>query len=244
MGIIRRLGKIFLGFLFLICLFFLTTLYSLLNILSYGSLKEIASPLLLSKMNITQEQKEMLFLYLNYSCKDKEFTMLEFSENITIDCSKVKSLKIEEIEQFLIDSYLSNIYFKKYECNLLQCLQEKNIMYFLSFSFYEKISSYFIYSLIISIIFGVLYLLILENLQERLFSFSLIFLLIGINYFLIGYGLNIFETKIPIYIFSILKEKFLFLLYIFIAGLVLLVFSIILKIKKKIEIFYFKKRKK
>jgi len=240
MGALRNFGKIVFSILFVLSFSIALILYPTKNMLTFDSLKNFTAPLISSQLNLTQEQKNLLASYLSTSCQNKDYITIEFPENLTIDCSKARNLNENNVENFLIDTYLSQIYFKKYNCDALQCLKEKKMMYFLSFDFYQLLQKLFTYSLIACIFTGIAYFLLLENWKERTLGFASTFLLVGIPYLFFDKIFSFFEEKIPAEVIALIKENFSFLEYFIFIGLILLAIYIFLAIK---DLYSKKKRK-
>lgn len=242
MGIIRKIGKIVLGFLFSTSLFLLLILYSTKNLISFETLSNVTLPILSSKVNLTEEQKNNIILYLRHSCSLEKYVTIPFEENITINCNEIENLKPENLEYFLSQKIISKIYYRNYDCKLISCIKEKNLMYFVSNQFYNEIVLILNYALIISIVIGILYLLTLESLNEKLLSFSMTFIIIGISYFILQQTLRQVSSnlQIPEIVVAKINEKFKILLYALALGILLLLVYLTLLLKD----LYYSKRKK
>lgn len=244
MGIVKKLLKAIFGFFLFSSLITFATLYSVKGLSEYENIKKIAYPVFFSQLNLTEDKKSILLFYLSYMCEGKDLTKMELgTENITINCSKVRGLSKDNLEQFLFDAYIDNIYYKRYECDLVECIKQQNFMYFISVGFHEEIQRYLTYLAISSLVFGIILLLILRRPQEILVNFSTIFILVGANYIFIELLLEsplISKTPSILSAINIIKSNLVVFMYFLIAGLALLSIYFVIKIKD----FYFKKRKK
>ena len=237
MGIIRSIGKIFFSSVFTFFLISTISLYFLLNFLKYENLKEIFLPLIKSQINITEEQKDLILQYLKFECQNKKEINFNFGKNISLNCSEVLNLKKEDFEDFIFNKVLNYFYFQNISCNFFECIEKRNLEYFITFNFYNSLKKYFYISLIFTIISGIIYLLLIETIEGKLISFSTIFLLLGITYFLIdylfNYFLNFLNVKIDLnQIFIKIKQHLYFLNYFLILGIFLLIPYIFLIYKK------------
>jgi len=234
MKILRTFAKII---LFILFSFFLSTTllaYFLIDFTSYENLREIAIPIIESKINITEKEKTLALQYLKYLCKEKTEISFEFIKNITFNCSEILSLDEKNFTYFLAEKSFQTFYFEKYDCKIIDCFQ-KNQTYFLSNQFNNYLKENFSFLIILTLIFGISYFLILENFSSRLFSFGIIFIFIGISYFLIDFAFNFFQIedeKIKEIVLMKIKDCSFFLPYFLVFGIVLLIIYIIFKIKK------------
>ena len=237
MEIIRSIGKIFFSTIFTFFLISTTSLYFLLNFLKYENLKEIFFPLIKNQINITEEQKDLILQYLKFECQNEEEISFNFGKNISLNCSEILNLKKEDFEDFVANKVLNYFYFQNISCNFFECIEKRNLEYFITFNFYNSLKKYFYISLIFTIIFGIIYLLLIETIEGKIISFSTIFLFLGITYFLIdylfNYFLNFLNIKIDLnQIFIKIKQQLYFLNYFLIFGIFILIPYIFLVYKK------------
>jgi len=240
MGIIRSIGKIFFSTVFTFFIVLTVSLYFLLNFLKFENLRETFFLLIKNQINITEEQKSLILQYLKFECQNKEEISFDFGRNISFNCHEIMNLKKEEFESFIADKILNYFYFQNISCNFFECIQKRNLEYFITFNFYNNLKKYFYISLIFTIISGIIYLLLIETIEGKLISFSAIFLLLGISYFLLdylfNYFLNFLNIKIDLsQIFMKIKQQLYFLNYFLILGIFLLIVYIFLIYKKTKE---------
>jgi hypothetical protein len=240
MGIFRTIGKMLFSTLFILSLTLTILLLAFIKITNYETIKEIAIPMINAQLNLTQEQKTLALQYLKYKCENESKITFDIGRNITIDCKDVSYLKEENLSNYLATKILDSVYFEKYNCKLLECIDMKNFMYFMSFDFNKSLSKIFNYLLLATIVFGIAYFALIETIENKLLSFATIFILTSLPYFFSDYLFSMLPIKIgnsEIFasILPKIKAQLDFLLYLFILGLVLLVvyFVLILILKKR-----------
>jgi len=238
MGILRNLAKALLSTAFILSLTIFITLFLLTKITEYSTLKQIAFPLIEGQMNITEEQKVAILNYLKYRCTNEKEVKIDIGKKISVSCEEVESLKEENITNYFVNKIFDAFYFERYECKLKECLENKKFEYFLSFDFHETASEFSKYFLLLTIIFGILYLISIETLESRILSFGTILILTSIPYFFIDYTSflmpkSFIDYKTQVMIIQNLKEQASFLLYLFIAGILLLLVHFTILLKKR-----------
>jgi hypothetical protein len=239
MGILRTFSKVLFSTAFVLSLTLLISIFFLSKITDYSTLKQITYPLIEKQLNITEEQKTAILNYLQYRCTNEKEININIGKNISISCEDIKQTNENNITDYLAGKIFDAVYFEKYECELQRCLEMQRFEYFLSFEFHEKISEFFKYLIIVTIVFGLLYFISIESMEGRALSFGIIFLLTSIPYFLIDYSKLLFpqslknsEAAISI-IMAEFKIQASFLLYFFFAGILLLLIYFLLRIRKR-----------
>ena len=204
----------------------------------YDNLKQLASPLIEKQMNISEEQKVAIIEYLKFRCGNESEISIDIGKNISIDCKEIERLNKENLTNFFVEKVFNAFYFEKYDCKLQECLEKQKFEYFLSSDFHENISKFSKYLLIATTIFGLLYFISIETIENKLLSFGTIFVLISIPYLLIDYMNLFFEEKLeqPEIFLEVtrgLKAHASFLLYFFVLGLVFLLIYALLLLRKR-----------
>ena len=227
MGIFRTIGKILFSTLFILSLTLTILLLTLIKITNYEAIKEIAIPMINSQLNLTGEQKTLALQYLKYKCENESKITFDIGINITIDCKDVSYLKEENLSNYLDTKILDSVYFDM-----------KNLMYFMSFDFNKSLKEIFNYIFIATIVFGIVYFVLIETIENKLLSFATIFILTSLLYFFSDYLFSMLPIKISNYeifasILPKVKPQLDFLLYLFILGLILLVVYFALILKKR-----------
>ena len=235
MGILRKICKMLLSFLFLISFSLLILTFSLQKITSYQNLKNITIPLIENQINITEEQKDLALLFLKEKCKGQKEINIEFGKNISIECAEIGNLNKNNLKTYLASKIFDSIYFQRYDCDFISCLKENKIEYLISANFNNFVSSILIYIFAATIAFGILYFLSMEKLEEKILSFAIIFLLSSLPFLLSDYlipyktlNIELLEAILPK-----IKEELSFIYYIFYAGLALIAVYLILLLKNR-----------
>jgi hypothetical protein len=238
MGILRTFSKVLFSTAFLISLTLLIALFFLSKITDYSTLKQITYPLIEKQLNITEEQKKAIFNYLQYRCTNEKEINISIGKNISISCEDIKKTNENNITDYLAGKIFDVFYFEKYECDLQGCLEGQRLEYFLSFEFHERVSEFFKYLIIATIVFGLLYFISIESMEGRVLSFGIIFLLTSIPYFLIEYSKlllpqSLKNSEAMSIIMVEFKTQASFLLYFLFAGVLLLLIYFLIRIRKR-----------
>ncbi|OYT42614.1 MAG: hypothetical protein B6U78_00750 [Candidatus Aenigmarchaeota archaeon ex4484_224] len=185
---IRGIAKIVFSSLFIILLSIWLTLYLIENFTTYQNFQKIINigvqKIASSQFgNLTKEERINL---INQYCSFSSYLEIPKNEpliekNINISCSELKNKDPLEV---ISQKISSEIYYKQYNCNFVDCLEENPFYVFSesansSFNFFEKIS------LILTILFGILTLVAYKSWDGRLKFFGISFLIVGIYSFLL-----------------------------------------------------------
>jgi hypothetical protein len=238
MGILRTFSKVLFSTAFVLSLTLLIAVFFLSKITDYSTLKQITYPLIEKQLNITEEQKTAILNYLQYRCANEKEININIGKNISISCEDIKQTNENNITDYLAGKIFDAFYFEKYECELQRCLEKQRFEYFLSSGFHEKISEFFKYLIVVTIVFGLLYFLSIESMEGRVLSFGVIFLLTSIPYFLFEYSKlllpqSLKDSEATSIIIAELKTQASFLLYFFLVGILLLLIYFLLRIRKR-----------
>ena len=238
MGIFRTLAKFLSSMLFILLLSLSLLSISISRITNYSTLKEIVAPIIENQLNFTEEQKLALLEYLRYRCLNENEVRLEIGKNISVDCKHVKLMESKNITTFLVDKIFNSFYFEKHDCEFKECLEKRNLEYFLSFDFHQNISYISNYFLIFAIVFGLLYLILIESIENKLLSLGTIFITISIPYFLLDQATllipkNIREFGLTPTTIQYLKNQFSFYVHFLVFGTALLVIYFLLLLRKR-----------
>ncbi|MEM0333719.1 MAG: hypothetical protein QXX30_04665 [Candidatus Aenigmatarchaeota archaeon] len=241
MKVVRNIGKILLAILFSIFFTFTIVLYIFLDFTSYQNLKNLAIEIFSKQkmLNLTENEKIVAIENLKILCENKSFIQINMGENIKIDCSRVKTLNVENFDSQLVDIYLENLYYKKYNCTILDCFQNKQLTYFLSFQFRLEIEKYFKYLIIITIVIASFYLFVLESWKERALHFTSIFIVFGLTPLILDISSYYVKDEMAANILNLLKDRVYFLFYFLYIGIFLLIIVLLFEFKK---LLYSKKK--
>lgn len=134
--------------------------------------------------NETLEEMEDRFIFLKEVCKSGEgIEVGEFITimNISINCSSVENSA--SFKELLSDIVLSSIYYKHYECGVLECLKKGNLLYFVSYDFFTKLIYWENILIGLSFFLCVLLIAFSNKISGKLKSLGTVFLLTGIPFF-------------------------------------------------------------
>jgi hypothetical protein len=237
MRVLREFAKIVLGSVFSILLTLLLISFSLSQITEYSNLKGIFSSLIKTQkeMNVTE-----IYNNIKIVCKfEKTINMPINNDTIQLECSEVEKIKEDDFLEFLSSKIFDKFYFKEYSCSVIECLKEGKAENFLViFSsqgnlFFQTVKKYLIF---LTIIACLAFLLVLENWEQRAKGLGKALLSTGLFYFIIKFGSDFFlPAKIKELAFAekILNSFAQNFLYIFVAGIILLIIGYLLKRKSK-----------
>lgn len=243
MGLIRGIGKAVGGFLFTTFLIFSILMMALIQLTEYNSLKSTMSSLLLQQ--IDTKQIEQIYPILSMQCANRNTVELPYGEEkIILKCSDIKSK--EDLQNLVTTSFFDGIYYKKYDCGFIECLQqpgEGSLLVLLSFhahNFFKGLQ----YTMLIGTGIGAIIMLVsIESWPGRLKGFGTSLLVTGLPYFVFNYLVGpLIQKSLPIQISSAISptvNKILSLmstnfLIILVIGIVLTVTGyIVVRLEKK-----------
>lgn len=238
MGILRSLGKFFGGLIFSLSLVLLIFCFVFAQLTEYKILQPLFVSLVEKQLGnqYSSEQLDLTYMALQDQCKSKEKITIPINQQdikeITLKCSDISSSKPSDIPKLMSIEIFNNLYYKKYECGFIQCLQQPGIG-----KFTMLLSSHankFFYSLItylaIGLVVGIVIIAIsARDLYGTIKSIGMSCIFVGILYFLIPFMKNSVMKQLPPEIISstrdILNQVLLYLsnllLYVLIAGVIL-----------------------
>lgn len=248
MGILKNLGKFFGWILFSSVLGLLIFILALLQLTDYSTLKPIAADLisqqLVSQLNITEEQLNEYHAKLVKECtSDTTYTADIGKETITINCSQIKSSAPQDLVKIVATSAFDKIYYKKYDCEFLQCLQQEDgmekytvILSPVTQQFFKNIFNYLLFALVVS---GIILFASIEGVVGRIKAFGSCFIAVGLSYFFIPATKNLVPIPAEAKAFAepiinqMLDPLGTKLLIIFVIGVVLTATGFIIEHRQK-----------
>jgi len=160
MSFLSSFGKVFGGVIFYFSLNILIFALVMTQFLKYDNVQPPFTSLIEKQMteNVTEEQLNSTYRFLVESCKNSTSGLISAplidSKNIIFNCSEVAQMKPSDIPKVTAKNYFDEeIYFKKYNCNFIQCLigsgdfKDKALL-FLNVRSYEFFNSLIIYCVI------------------------------------------------------------------------------------------------
>lgn len=244
MGIIRALGKIFGGFIFSLCLVLIVFSLAFAQFTEYQSLQPVMVRFLEKQLvkQVSEEQLNLTYSVLLEQCKDKEKVTVPFDQanikKITLKCSDLSSSKSSNLPKLISSSVFDDLYYKKYECKFIQCLQQSDTEKFTIFlsayanKFFYSLANY----LVIGLVIGAIILLISErNLFITFKSIGISCIFVGITYFITPFLKKYIVEKLPaeaiLSMEEIVDQMLIYLskvlLYTFIVGAILTIMGYI-----------------
>lgn len=193
MGMLRNLGKFFGWVSFSSVLALLIFTLALVQLTDYNTLKPIATDLvsqqILSQMNVTEDQLKEYHAKFAKECTSDTYTVSLGGETISINCSQVKSSAPQDLVKIVAASAFDKAYYKKYDCEFLQCLQQQDgmekyavILSPVTQQFFKNIFNYLLVALVVS---GIILFVSIESVVGRIKSFGSCFLAVGLLYFMV-----------------------------------------------------------
>lgn len=233
MAILKTIAIFFVGLLFYLALSSAIGVGIVSKITEYDSMKSVFVDFLEAQLNKTPNI-DVMGTALTKECASKDSIVLPLQgQNITVDCKEY--LKTKSVTKTLAGSMFDSIYYKKYDCDFVECLKQGNLTVLLSSAASSFIQTIFSSALLATIAIGILFSLlirkvanILKNIGGCLLATALPFLLISnIKSFLpaqMSVALPLVEkltSSLSIYMFAMLG-----------AGVVLIVAGFVLGRKK------------
>lgn len=174
MGALRIIGIVLLTIVFIPILISSNLITTINFSYGYDTLSSNIKPLIIS--TISEQSQNFSEQKINQGlieiCSMKNNVTIQ---NYTIPCSEIKSDNaLDDVFSYLF----SEIYYKKYNCNFMECYNEKNIPFILlSEKTDENINEIFLISLGIILIFLTSYFFLFKKRKYFLFSAGVTFLL-------------------------------------------------------------------
>jgi hypothetical protein len=247
-SILRGIGKFLGGFVFGTFLALSILAASFIELTEYNNLQPVAVNIISEQVmeNATQEEVNNLHLTLLELCENKETIEMSLGEeNITLNCSKIRETRTEELLPLFATETFDKIYYKKYDCEFIECIQEGDPRLLVSAhanSFFKNIQNVL---WMVTVIGAIVLFISVKTWSGRLKSFGIILIVAGVPAFILNLNLlsSFIENSVPPQVMTVaspLINKFFDsisskLLIVFISGIILTVFGYGLKylIKKK-----------
>ncbi len=237
MLILKRVIKSFAGFLLNLSLIALLLTYFLSSLTSYESFKQIIGFVIAQQYkNIdvaSMLQQAKTYCQINQSF---EFSLME---NVTIRCDEINYLSEENVTYYITDKISQNLY-ENGACSIVECDNtQKQILDLFTKKGNQKIKKYFSYSLLATMFFALILILVTEGLGNKFKTLGIVLIsatlpILAINFF-VDYlakamGLSLpqgSEELINILLADSLKLPF----YVLIMGVILVIVGFVLKRK-------------
>jgi len=197
MSFIRGAGIVIIGAILFLGLIFAGLIYTFQNSLEYENLKGEVGNVLLENMASNQQLVQGVdsaIPYLQEYCKThSSYTFNSELSDLKVDvsCGSIRAGKQAIVDEMVNES-LSQVYYQKYDCEFVDCLNQDKPLYLISGEFKGYLMSKFYFVLLALIVLSVLMFFLVEH---------------KANYFLIS-GALIIIAGLP---FLVLKSIFFFM---------------------------------
>jgi len=239
MSLLRKISKNFLGFFFTVSLILTITIFGLISFTQHDTISKVMGEVLKQSLPDGTDLPTGLES-IKEQCEGQELLQIvtEF-EDITINCSDLNVIEEgADMQDFFSSAFVDSIYYKEYNCEFLDCLKEETVPLLITEfanKFYTQILIYFI---IATIIFGVLFVLAVEGIKDKLKSVGFSLLWVSVPFIIITFFVgNIISLFFPPEIVSgtqVALEKFIdptfnIYIYMLIVGIALVVSGYLVK---------------
>lgn len=250
MGAIRNALKVVSSLLFSTLLFITIMTFGLARLTQYENLKPIITDIISKTISkqINGAQLSQIYPYIELYCKYKNETIkLNFTiEEVEISCQEVLNKTTNQIIEILASKAFNKIYYRKYDCEIIDCLrQAKDKMDYLvlmSEKFNIFLKGIFPYLFLATISFLIIFLIVSENWYLRIKNLGVTFLMFGLPYFFFKFTSNellqnflppdTMETLTPVINAILSYFNYAFLLTLIFGGILLIV-ALFIKLMRK-----------
>lgn len=230
MTLYRSIAAAIFGFAFNLSLFLLIATYFLSIVTSYTFFSYLVSTVVSQQIN--QSQLENIEL-AKIACQQANLSF-EILPSINITCQEILKVKRSEIPG-LISQKISNASYEKGACSFINCSQawQKILFDLFTSKGNKKVVVYFQYSLIATLVFGVLFFVSLEGLKNKFRKIGSSLIITSLPFLAANFiGNYNFGLQIPNEVLLIIIKPLTNLgLTIFSIGLALFVISFFIKRK-------------
>lgn len=222
MGILRSIGRAIGGLIFTLALSGLIFSIGLVRFTEYENMKSIFSEIFSAQIgsnigtgpggaaaqNATQGELEEAYKRILQMCEGKESIQVPSSEPdkfITINCNELRAAAQsgggENISTAMgnvaASALFDNVYYKKYDCEFLDCLQTGQLGVVISEQGHEFFNSVQIYLAAATAAGAVIILIASESWSVRLKGLGWPLVFIGVSYFLMDFVESFVASKLP-----------------------------------------------
>lgn len=162
----------------------------------YNTLKPLVTKILTQQLseNISEVQLNQFYSYVEFKCKTEDSIEIPLGiEDITVKCSDMEKVTQENFIPFISDRLFDSIYYKKYDCEVIDCIRQKGQQGFLVLvsehgnNFLKSIKGFL---WLLTGIFAIIFFLAIETFSGK---FK-------------GFGMSLIFTSIPFFVFYYLKD--------------------------------------
>lgn len=247
MGILRKIAKFFLSFIFSILLSCSVLIFLAHRVTDYQTGKMIFNFAFTKVVGakVSQEELEKIHGFVQLYCQINESVSIPVAEeNITLKCEDALKASSSGLLNLISSHLFDSLYYKQYGCEFLQCLREikspEDFTVILSSKAHEFFDKILLPSVLFTALTGFFLLISCESWDERFQTFGLNFLLVGIFFLIFPFFKEMLLSKIPPEaalleeIFNMIFELISPILLAFlILGIAMLLLWIFTKFKKR-----------
>ncbi len=199
MAILRTLGKFFGGLIFTMFLIAAITVFSLAQLIEHDSLKTIVTDLLVQQLK--DQQVQQVTGILREGCVQSDSIKLTLGkDSFNIDCKEVGGTSDENLTAVIAGQAFDQIYFKKYDCSFVECLQkpgEEKILILLSANAYKFLGNMQIALWVGAVLGAVIMSVSTETWGGRLKGFGTSLVFVGLPVVVMSQFQNIVFSLLP-----------------------------------------------
>jgi hypothetical protein len=186
--ILAWFAKTIAGLIFILSLSLFIITLSFVEFSSYNNLKPMVADLLSSQLSEQIDQNYIIQIrsLLVSQCAITNNETIEFrfaGENNRFRCSDIKASTPENFTELVIDNVFNSIYYKKYDCELIKCLEqpgEDKLFILISAKANEFLKNIQTYLLATSIISACIVLLLNRTWSARLKEMGILMIFVGL----------------------------------------------------------------
>lgn len=257
MGILRNISKTVSGFFFSSFLTLLIFVLAISSFTAYDNLKPVVTDVIKQQITTTPEELNKTYEALSFYCKtsgnETIFVPLQsnYTQFLELKCSDVLKITFAQVPELIANTTFDNLYFKKYNCSFIRCIQlpgEEKFLFIMSEQANKFLQKTIVYFGVLTVLSALALFVTTETWAGKFKAVGLILFFLGISYFLIPLIENFLMPKLPQEYLSrvtpVITKVFdsisYYVLFIFIIGVILTAIGIVLghlgkkeKIEKK-----------
>lgn len=128
MKILRNIGKTIGSVLFFLALSTAIFAISLTKLTEYDNLKGLITGLIDSQIAKGVDNETLTQIHQEFleECKKNETIQLSgvIGQNVTVKCEDIEKTTPEDLTDLFVNALFESIYYKKYDCSFIECLQK------------------------------------------------------------------------------------------------------------------------
>lgn len=250
MSLLRSIGIGIFGLLF--TMFLMSTVFVMAGsqITNYSTIKPVFTDFIEKQISSAMERQAGNMTNLSTAlqgyqtllltqCQGKESIKIDnfpIVQNLTVNCSDIAKSKPEDIIKLLAANAFDTLYYKKYDCSFLECIQKQQFGAILSPLSDSFLRSAILYLILGTIVSGAIMAFLIRKIGSILKNIGICLIIIGIPFFLMPSFKKFIPAQMASFISPITDSVFASLstnlMYILIAGVALTVAGFLMGKKK------------